>query len=461
MTVTEPESPAAPKPPAAPPAAPVIATDEDAARMGCNLVSRRRFLVGLGAAVTVAACGMQGITVYQRNPSPGGSFALPGTSATPRPALPPGSIPATDRTLVVVELGGGNDSLSTVVPLTSRYRDLRPTTAIADPIVLDSDIGLHPNLAGVAGLYRDGRVAVVQGLGIDKPDLSHFVSMRRWWDGTDKPDFTGWLGRYLDAAVGYEQVLGGISVGPAPSPAMLGSASYVVGIADASGLASGFPWWVDDARDFAGVWSGFAPASVPLERLDPIRRAIATTALAQRQLQQSLVPLERALDKLEAGTTSLEGQLALAAALIASDVGPRVIFVHGHTDFDTHEDQVGRHGEMMAQLDRGIGHFFRILEAAGRTDRAVLMTTSEFGRRAADNDGGTDHGTAASHLVIGAGVTGGRYGELPDLRRLDPDGNLVHTVDFRSLYASVLDGWLKAPSEEILHGSFERLPIFG
>jgi uncharacterized protein (DUF1501 family) len=242
---------------------------------------------------------------------------------------------------------------------------------------------------------------------------------------------------------------------------MLGTASYVVGIADAAGLASGFPWWVDDARDFAGVWSGFAPASVPLEKLDPIRRAIATTALAQRQLQASLVPLEQALAKTEAETTSLEGQLALAAALIASEVGPRVIFVHGHTDFDTHEDQLARHGDMMARLDRGIGHFFRILDAAGKTDKALLMTTSEFGRRAQDNDGGTDHGTAASHLVIGAGVAGGRYGELPDLRKLDPDGNLVHTVDFRSLYASVLEGWMGAPSDEILHGTFERLPLFG
>lgn len=226
----------------------------DASRLGCNLVSRRRFLVGLGAAVTVAACGMQGITVYQRNPTPGQApFALPGTSATPGRRSPPGRYrPPTERwsswSWAVATTASRRSSRST-----ARYRDLRPATAITDPVVLDSDIGLHPNLAGVAGLYRDGRVAVVQGLGIDKPDLSHFISMRRWWDGTDKPDFTGWLGRYLDAAVGYEEVLGGISVGPAPSPAMLGTASYVVGIADASGLASGFPWWVDDARDFAGV----------------------------------------------------------------------------------------------------------------------------------------------------------------------------------------------------------------
>ena len=439
---------------------PSVATDEMAGRLGCTLVSRRRFLLGLGATATVAACGGQGITVYQRNPRPDPSLATPGTSLDPSPALPAGSIPVTDRTLVVVELGGGNDSLSTVVPLSGRYRDLRPTTAITDPIALDAEIGLHPNLATVAGLYGEGRVAVVQGLGVERPDLSHFVSMRRWWDGTDHPDFTGWLGRYLDATVGYDQVLGGISVGPAPSPAMLGTASYVVGISDAAGLASGFPWWVDDPRDFAGIWAGFAPATVPVAELDPIRRAIATTALAQRRLQDSLVPLERALAAAEADTRSIEGQLALAAALVASDVQPRVIVVHGNMDFDTHEDQLGRHGEMMAQLDRGVGHFLSILEAADRSDRAVLMTTSEFGRRAQDNDGGTDHGTAASHLVIGASVAGGRYGELPDLRRLDADGNLVHTVDFRSLYATMLDGWLGAPHEAILHGTFERLPLF-
>lgn len=426
----------------------------------CNLITRRRFLTGLGAAVTVAACSSQGISVYQSADTVSGAYQAPGPSTTTRPTIPSGTVPTTDRTLVVIELGGGNDTLSTVVPLSSRYRDLRPTTAIENPVALDSEIGLNPELATVARMYEAGNVAIVEGLGMPNPDLSHFVSMRRWWDGSETPDHSGWLGRYLDASVGYEQILAGISIGPGPSQAMMGKASYSVGISDTNGLASDFPWWVDDPRDFAGVWSGFVPINVPVRELDPVRRAIANTAEAQLRLQRSLKPLQDALEVLEIDTYSLEGQLALAGALVASDVDPRVVFVHGNTDFDTHEDQVWRHAELMGQLDRGLSHMFSILEDAGRNDQVVAMTTSEFGRRPEDNDGGTDHGTAAAHFVMGSKVIGGRYGESPSLTNLNEDGNLVHAVDFRSLYASVLEGWMGAGAADILHDEYEQLPLF-
>ncbi len=426
----------------------------------CPLYSRRQFLTGLGAVITLTACSKQAVTVYTRSTTIPTSVLTPGTSSRPLPTPPPGTAPVADRTLVVVELGGGNDSLSTVVPLTERYRDLRPTTAVTDPIALDREIGLHPNLATVADLYSRGQVAIVEGLGMADPDLSHFVSMRRWWDGTDRPDHTGWLGRYLDATVGYDDVLAGVSIGPSPSPAMMGNASFVVAVADASGLARDFPWWVDDVRDFTGIWAGFAPASVPVAELDPVRRAIATTAGAQLELARSLGPLGRTLERLDLDTYRLSGQLALAGGLVASEVRPQVIYVHGATDFDTHEDQVARHGELMAELDLGLARFFDLVDEAGVGDRVVVMTTSEFGRRAADNDGGTDHGTAATHFVVGPAVQGGRYGETPSLRRLDADGNLIPTVDFRSLYASVLEGWLGAGAEDILRGSYESLALF-
>lgn len=426
----------------------------------CSLVTRRQFMGGLGVSVAVAACGSQGITVMQRSPRTDSSLSTPGTAAEPYATMPAGTLPVTDRSIVVIELGGGNDSLSTVVPFDRRYRDLRSTTAIDDPIELDGEIGLHPALVTIAERYGRGEVAIVEGLGVDQPDLSHFVSMRRWWDGTSDPDHTGWLGRYLDGAVGYDQLLAGISIGPGASQAMLGTGSYVIGISDAAGLASGLPWWVDDPRDFAGVWSGFAPVNVPLGELDPVRRAIAATAAAQHRLQTSLSPLEAVLSDREVATYSLEGQLALAGGLIASDVNPRVVYIHGNGDFDTHENQPSRHAELMRQLDTGLGHFFSIVEAAGVENDVIVMTTSEFGRRPQDNDGGTDHGTASSHFVLGARVAGGRYGEAPSLQRLDGDGNLVHTVDFRSLYASVLDGWMGGGSAEVLRGDHENLELF-
>ncbi len=425
----------------------------------CGLVTRRNFLAGMGSFVAVMACAGTGIAVFKGG-NPDAAYAIPGAAAGPLPGLPRGGVDVADRSLIVVELGGGNDSLSTIVPLSGRYRDLRPTTAIEDPRLLDDEIGLHPALGTIAQMYDAGEVAIVEGLGMAKADLSHFVSMRRWWDGAPESDNTGWLGRYLDASVGYERVLAGISIGPGPSPAMLGRASYVVGISDASGLGSGIPWWVDDPRDFLGIWSGFVPADVPVSELDPVHKAIAATASAQRQLADGLTPLQQTLERIEVDAYSLEGQLALAAALVASDIRPQVVYVHGNVDFDTHEDQVARHAELMAQLDRGISHARDILAAAGAAERTVIMTTSEFGRRAADNEGGTDHGTAASHFVLGPSVAGGRYGESPDLRRLDPDGNLVHTVDYRSLYASILAGWLGASPDELLRARYETLDLF-
>jgi uncharacterized protein (DUF1501 family) len=406
--------------------------------------------------VTASALAGTGVVVYRRR----------GTSArTPVPAA--GSVPEVDRTLVVVELGGGNDGLATVVPLGAdhgRYRDLRPTLAVDDPIDLDGGIGLHPALGTVAERYRAGTVAVVEGLGTEQPDLSHFVSMRRWWDGTESPDGTGWLGRYLDAAVGFDDVLAGVSIGPGPSPATLGAGSFTVGISDTAGLASGMPWWVDDVRDFVGIWSEFAPADVGVSGLGPLHRAIASAAQAETRLRHDLEPLAGPLggvleaDEVDIG--SLEGQLALAGALVTSSVAPKVVYVHGAVDFDTHENQLDRHSALLAELDRGLARLLGAVEDAGAGERVVVMTTSEFGRRAAENDGGTDHGTAGPQFLIGDAVAGGRYGEPPRLDRLDGDDNLVPTVDFRSLYASVLAGWFDAGPAELLGRDYELLPLF-
>ena len=152
--------------------------------------------------------------------------------------------------------------------------------------------------------------------------------------------------------------------------------------------------------------------------------------------------------------------LALAAQLVASKVAPRVIYVSGLGDFDTHQGEAQRHPALMADLDAGIETFFSRLEAVGASDRALLMTVSEFGRRPKENGSGTDHGTAAPHFIVGTKVKGGRYGERPSLTKLDQSGNLVHTADFRSLYATALSGWLGVDPEPVLGKSWERFPVF-
>ncbi len=414
---------------------------------GCTLVTRRTFLSGLGATVALAACGGSNITVL--SPKDRGAGLAVGTLGAP-----------TDRVVVVIELGGGNDGLSMVVPHASdRYHDLRRSTRIEDPIDLDGEIGLHPNLPGLAGMYQVGDLAIVEGVGVPKPDLSHFTSMDRWWTAsTDSVSRAGWLGRYLDGTVGFEDPLAGIVIGPGPTPAMLGDSSFTVAISDASGLTPDVPAWIDDVDELMEMWKGFVPETPTAIDLSPVQRAIEASVDARESLQSALGSVP-GRSRRRAGT-DLSEQLDTAARLIASEVSPTVVFVHGFGDFDTHLEQDRRHGALMTALDAALSTFFARLETTGDRDRVTVLTTSEFGRRASDNGGGTDHGTANAQLVVGAGVAGGRYGEPPSLTRLDANSNLIHTVDFRSLYASILDGWLGADHEAILEGSYERLPLF-
>lgn len=409
-------------------------------------VTRRRFLTATGASIVVAAVGTRVIGVFTPDPGvvdPVSASVLPGTFG--RPA---------GKTLVVVELGGGNDGLNTVVPHGSAaYHDLRRAVAVPDPIDLDGEIGLHPALSGVADRWGDGHVAIVEGVGVPQPDLSHFVSMNRWWTGTpDAATSTGWLGRYLDGTS--EDPLAGITIGPGPNRAMLGGSSMTVTISDASGLSPRVAPWIDDVDELVGAWEGFAAVTPDRLELSPIVDAIGSTVAARRSLGTALAdappPSGPQID--------LADQLDVAGRLVAADVAPAVVYVHGFGDFDTHVEQADRHAQLLGEVDRGITAFFEAAGDAG--DRAVVLTASEFGRRAGGNGLGTDHGTAASHLLIGPGVVGGRHGEAPSLRALDPDGNLVHTVDYRSVYASVLDGWLEADADSILGGSWERLGLF-
>lgn len=430
----------------------------------CPLYSRRQFLVGLGASVVTAACAGKTITVFEQSSTTSSTtqgLLTTTTSSAPRA----GSFSAFgDRTLVIVEFGGGNDSLNMVVPhADARYYDLRPTLAIKDPIDLDGEIGLNPVLTSLAGEYEVGNVAIVEGVGMANPDFSHFLSMRRWWDGTDTPDHTGWLGRWLDGTVGYDELLAGITIGPGPSQAMLGKGSFVVNIADASGLGTNLPWWIDDADELMASWAGFAPVDVPLSELTPLQRAISQTVDAQTKVNANLMPLRSAIEGgaySEDESWTMVGQFRLAGHLIASGLAPKVIYIHGFGDFDTHEDQIETHGRMMREFNDGLAAFNKAIEGAGVADKVLVMTTSEFGRRVQDNDGGTDHGAAGSHLLIGSGVNGGRYGEAPSLRDLDDEGNLKAAVDFRSLYATVLDGWLGTEHPQVLHAEYETIPVF-
>jgi uncharacterized protein (DUF1501 family) len=420
-------------------------------------ITRRRFVTGLGVAGTAAVAAGYGLSVWRDGAS------TPGRTSTPSSTTVPRLTGRDDRTLVVVELAGGNDGLNTVVPIADpAYRALRPTLGVTDAIALDDSIGLHPELAKLAARYHDGHVAIVEGVGYPDPDLSHFASLAYWWSGTPgQSSTTGWLGRYLDATVGDGDPLAAVGVGPVPSPALLGTRSLATTIADATGLAPHLPAWVDDPADLVHAWARFAPASVDdTDVLGQIRHEIAATARAKRELDGVLVSSKSSTGATGYGTEqSATEALDLAAQLVVSDRAPRVIYVNGLGDYDTHQGESTRHPALMRDLDAGLDSFFTAIEGAGKADRALVMTVSEFGRRPAENGSGTDHGTAAPHLVMGDGVKGGRYGAPPSLTALDDQGNLVFTTDFRALYATALQGWLGVDAAAVLGEGHEPLPL--
>lgn len=422
-------------------------------------LSRRRFLQQLGMGTASVVVGGYALTVW------GGTDAQARTVGVRAGELAdPGG-----RTLVVVELGGGNDGLNTVVRhAEGAYHDLRPTLAVTNPIDLDGEVGLHPSLPKLAKRFEQGQVAIVDGLGYDDPDLSHFGSFAIWWSAKGGAGTGGWLGAYLDGTVGFDDPLAAVGIGTLPSPALLGSASFATTIADASGLQPVLPAWVDadDADDLIDAWSGFAPAHLdPATVMGKVQRSIELTSQARTGLAKTLADVvstgdsdPRAARNRTYEDANVVDSLALAAELITSPARPRVVYVSGIGDFDMHQGLAESHPMLLGQLDEGIDALFTKL--GERADDVVLMTVSEFGRRPAENGSGTDHGTSNVHFVVGPGVKGGRYGEPPSLTALDRTRNLVHTTDFRRLYATGLR-WLGVQrTEPVLGADYDAFPVF-
>jgi uncharacterized protein (DUF1501 family) len=421
--------------------------------MSPRRLSRREFLAGLGATGVVVASGY-GISTWTRG---GGSSSPTSTSPRAGRAVEPTSAPA--RTLVLLELGGGNDRLNMAVPHGDpAYRDLRPTLGITDAIDLDGQIGLSPKLVTLAGEYRAGRVAIVEGIAVPNPSLSHFASLQRWW--TADPDLhseTGWIGRYLDRAVGRDDPIAGVAIGPGPSPVLAGMTSFSTSIAGADGLQPGR--FDDDVRDaLLHAWASLVPSTPGNDLVADVQRAIGATLDARVRLARDLTG-STATD--DSGSPDLVDALTLAARLAGSPERPRVVHVHVEGDFDTHQGEAERHPALMADLDAGVKAFVSTLDELHATDSVALATMSEFGRRAGENGSGTDHGTAAAHFVWCTGAKGGRHGEPPSLRNLDPDGNLVGRVDYRAYDATLLE-WLDPKTDvgAVLGQDFRTLGIF-
>lgn len=390
-----------------------------------------------------------------------------------------------ERVLVVLQLAGGNDGLNTVIPFQNdAYYRARPRIGIArdEALKVTDQLGFHPRAEGLKKLYDAGLLAVVQGVGYPNPNRSHFVSTDIWSTG-DPTEAThnGWIGRYFDCTCSGSQrpesKLGIALTSEAPL-AMAGARFSPVSFGSPDELT----WRGPGAR---------GPGRAAFEKLNKVSKQRRSKKSPDAPLNEAgaLAYLERmamdarasAAEIQEAAGTGGGGpggrrrlgllggqgrggelgqQLTMVRRMIAAGLKTRVYYV-SMGGFDTHAQQPGRHQQLMGQLGEALADFVDGLKADGLLDRVLVMSFSEFGRRVAENGSqGTDHGAAAPLFVVGSRVKAGFHGEHPGLEPEQLDqGDLKWLIDFRSIYAAVLEDWLKADSRKILGGEFSKLTI--
>jgi uncharacterized protein (DUF1501 family) len=360
------------------------------------------------------------------------------------------------RILVVIQLDGGNDGINTVVPFAdegyAKHRKMLrlPTSQL---VKVNDQVGLHPALAEAGKLLENGRLAVVQGVGYPNPNRSHFESMAIWQTARFDPEARndlGWIGRAVDA---------GGPAGGVPDAVFVGGGQMPVALRGRRAVASALTRPEDFVLNPLAKPKTDSPAKDPKSDL---------AAFVQRSALDAYATADR-MAEVAAGkdgdvrypSTGLAGELRLMARLIKGDIGTRVFYTR-QSGYDTHAGQQGPHAGLLGELGGALKAFLDDLATAKLADRVAVLCFSEFGRTVQENaSAGTDHGTAGPVFLAGPRVKAGLVGATPSLMELDPQhGDLKMGVDFRQVYATVLEDWLGLPGEPALGESFERPPLF-
>lgn len=360
-----------------------------------------------------------------------------------------------DRILILIELKGGNDGLNTVIPYADNaYYALRNTIGIKSEelIKLNEKVGLHPDLKAMLPFWEKNELAIVQGVGYPQANLSHFRSIEIWETASKSSEYLsdGWATRAMQAGLA----------------------------AKAKSTAEGVLIGMNEFGPLAGAKAVSLNDPVAFVNQSKIARASDLTGNKYNAALTYLLKVENEIltaadglkaDKYAFTTVFPQGQfgngVAAAAQVVASQNNKIVANAGGVPvicltlgSFDTHQNQLSSHANLLRQLAEGMAALKSALTELGAWDRTLVMTFSEFGRRAKQNSsGGTDHGTAAPHFVAGGAVRGGLYGKAPDLSRLDSNQNVVHTTDFRQMYTTVAQQWWGVNAETVVRGKFETL----
>lgn len=374
------------------------------------------------------------------------------------------------RVLVVLQIAGGNDGLNTVIPYADgAYYDARPDLAIApeDTLTLDDRTALHPSLSGVRTLYDRGDAAIVLGAGYPNPNRSHFSSMDVWHTASTDGSDTGWLGRLLDATRREQDSLWrAANVGAAAPRSLRSEESFVPSLSSVPAyVVQTDPRYPSEGERRLTAWLQLYSAQASeLAVQAEYGGQLALVSETGLQAYESTVVLDAATSgyapAVEYPDTPLARALQTAAELVTSETGTGIVYVTTG-GFDTHAAQADQHASLLQTIGDAVLAFHDDLRAHGMAEEVTTLAWTEFGRRVRENGSdGTDHGTAGPLFLLGGAVRGGLHGEQPSVADLDGNGDLKFSVDFRSVYSSVIAQLFDADPTDVLDGRFEELPLF-
>lgn len=406
---------------------------------------RRQLLLGAGALAGLSLLGSRAQGAVRLSASPLFSSVVP-------------------RTLVLLQFSGGNDGLSTVVPYgDDGYASARRATRSLekDLLKLDDYRAFHPALVRMRALYEQGKLAVIEGAGYPNPIRSHFKSYEVWHtaDLRGRAAGEGWIGKLVNAAWPDNRDPNlVVHIGKNVPYSLYSQTHPAASFATPTGYK-----WAGDASERSALEKGgeicehgeTMDEREPANNLEYLRKVLRDGQASSETIRRAAV---RYRTKTEYADDELAQALRDVAALSVGQVGSRVFSVE-LGGFDTHSDQKNRHDALMRRLDASLPTFLADIAGSEAGKNTVVLAYSEFGRRVRENgSNGTDHGVAGPMFLAGESIKGGLYGKHPSLTQLD-DGDLIHTTDFRSVYASVIQNWFGVDATRVLGAKYPTLPL--
>ena len=404
--------------------------------------SRRSFLqlVGMGGIGTTLMAGGIPMQAFGRHPF-----------------LQSPLLQNNDRSVVIIRLNGGNDGLNTVIPFNDDlYYQKRPNIAIAknETLAITDNLGLHPSMTGLKTLWDDNQLSLLTNVGYPSANKSHATSGQIWERGDREFISSGWGGRFVETT--FPDLYSEIPEHPVLT--QVGSSNALLFNGSAGRLGFGIP--NDQVLERLAEGSILydvedVPSTLWGDKLATVRR-VANSASSYGKVVGDV--LREQSNSVEYPDTSLGRHLSSIAKMIKGGLQTKMYMVRVG-GWDTHENQLNRHVNLLTNLSSAVKAFQDDLNAGGHSDRVLTLTLSEFGRRVHENGSrGTDHGEAAPLFIVGKNVMPGLIGDLPDLQ----DDNLPYGLDFRSVYATIMEHWLgldNQSTQEVLNGSFEYQPF--